>query len=63
MGRNVKEENPARQISADGASKDADMSRIWVGTTWPITPKNIIPQTGVSLGAARSRPWARRMQL
>ena len=26
-------------------------------------PKNIIPQTGVSLGAALSKPWARRVQL
>ena len=54
---------PNRQITADGASKDADVSRSWVGTTWPVTQKNNIPQTGVSLGAARSRPWARRMQL
>ena len=35
------------------------MSRIWVGTTWPITIKIVIPQTGVSLGAARSRPRGR----
>ena len=63
MGRNFKDENPTRQITADGAPKDADMSRIGVDTTWPIIPKIVIPQTGVSLGAARSRPWARRMQL
>ena len=31
--------NPSRQIIADGASNDADMSRSWVRTTWPITDK------------------------
>ena len=33
VGRNSMEENPTRQISADGASKNAGMSRIRVGTT------------------------------
>ena len=46
VGRHFKEENPTRRITADGASKDADMSRIWVGTTWPITPKNIYRRRG-----------------
>ena len=30
---------PNRQITADGASNDAAMSRSWEGTTWPITDK------------------------
>ena len=48
MGRNFKEENPNRQITAGGASKDVDMSRSWEGTTWPITPKNnILADRGV----------------
>ena len=51
-----------QHVTADGASYDADMTRSWVGTTWLTTEKNM-PQTGVSLGAARSRPWARRIQL
>ena len=62
-GSQFQGKRPNRQITADLASKDTDMSRSWVGTTWLITRNNIIPETGVSLGAARSRPWARRMQL
>ena len=62
VGRNFKEGNPNRQITADGASEDADASHSWVGPTWPITKKKL-PQTGVFLSAARSRPWARRMLL
>ena len=38
---------PNRQITADGASNDADMSRSWVGTTWPITVKQITAEKGV----------------
>ena len=30
---------PSRQITDDGASNGAAMSRSWVGTTWPITEK------------------------
>ena len=30
---------PNQQITADGASNDAGMSRSWVSTTWPITEK------------------------
>ena len=44
MGRNFN--RPNRQITADGASKDADMSRSGAGTTWPTTRKKNIPQTG-----------------
>ena len=33
VGRSFKEENPIRAITADGASKDSDMSRTWVRTT------------------------------
>ena len=63
MGRIFKDKNPNRQIIADGASTDADMSRCWIGTTWPKIPNNIIPQTEMSLCPAWSRPWARRMKL
>ena len=38
---------PNRQITADGASNDADMSRSWVGTTWPITEKKYAADRGV----------------
>ena len=37
--RHFKKENPNRQITADGASNDADMSHSSVRTTWPITEK------------------------
>ena len=30
---------PNRKMTAGGASNDADMSRSWVGMTWPITEK------------------------
>ena len=56
VGRICKEKNPNRQGFEDGASKDADTSRICVGTTLSISPKNNIPQTGVSLSAARLKP-------
>ena len=54
---------PNGNITADGASENANMSRNWVRTTWPITGTKYFPQRGVSLGGARSRPWARWMQL
>ena len=38
---------PDRQITADGPSNDADMSRRWVGTTWPITEKHFTGDKGV----------------
>ena len=38
---------PNRHITADGASNDADMSRSWVGTTWPTTEKKITADRGV----------------
>ena len=38
--------HPNRQITADGPSNDADMSRRWVGTTWPITEKYFTADKG-----------------
>ena len=38
-GSELPGKRPNRQITADGASTDADMGRRWVGTTWPITEK------------------------
>ena len=38
---------PNRQITADGPSNDADMSRSCVGTTWPISEKYFTADKGV----------------
>ena len=63
MGRNFKEENTTRHITADGASKDADTSRKLDRYDMANNPEKYYTADRVSLGAARSRPWARRMQL
>ena len=39
---------PNRQITADGESNNADMSRSWVGTTWPISDFFFTADRGVS---------------
>ena len=38
---------PNRRITADGVSNDTDVSRSWVGTTWPITAKYFTADRGV----------------
>ena len=38
---------PNRQITADGASHDADMSLSLVGTTWPIAEKIFTTDRGI----------------
>ena len=39
MGLNFKEKKRNRQVTADGVSKNADISRSWVGTSGPLTQK------------------------
>ena len=41
MGQSFEDENPNRQITADGESNDGGMSRSWVDTTWPLTQKTL----------------------
>ena len=45
-GSEFRGNRPNRQITAEGASNNADMSRSWVGTAWPITEESIYRRQG-----------------